>query len=60
MSLKLVPPPSPRSSRVKVCAFQAFRLVRFVQDKAANAPSAIAQVRDDIVVAWQESARPNA
>jgi len=56
MSLKLVGPASPRSSRVKSCAFHAFRLVRFVQTKAVQAPGVIAQAAADVRDAWQESA----
>ena len=55
MSFKLVPPASPRDSRVKTCAFHAFRMVRYVQGKAAQAPGALAQARDDVSAAWRES-----
>jgi len=59
MTLKLVPPASPRSSRVKACAYHAFRLVRVVQAKAAQAPGVIARAATDVREAWVESARPN-
>ena len=51
MPLTLVPPVSPRSSRVKVCAFLAFRVLRLVQARASLVPG---------VIAWRESASPNA
>ena len=62
MALKLVPPSAAPSSRTKTCALAAFRLIRSVQAKAAQAPGILVQVRNDIVAAWRESgdARPNA
>ncbi len=62
MSLKLVPPRTPRSSRTKACALVAFRLIRSVQAKAAQVPVVLTQARNDVVSAWRESgnASPNA
>ena len=54
MSLKLVPPASPRSSRVKTFAFHAFRVVRVVQAKAIQTPGVIVQAAADVCEAWQE------
>jgi hypothetical protein len=59
MSLKLVPPSSPRTSRTKACALLAFRAVRTVQAKAAQIPCVLLQAGSDIVAAWRESS-PNA
>ena len=61
MSLKLVPPPSPRVSRTKICALVAFRVIRMVQAKAAKVPCVLLQARNDVIAAWRESgsASPN-
>ena len=55
MSLKLVPPSTPRDSRTKTCALAAFRLIRTVQAKAAQVPCALQQARNDVTSAWRES-----
>ena len=55
MSVKLVSPTAPNDSLVKATACRAFRLVRYVQRKALQAPGAIAKARDDIASAWTES-----
>jgi len=61
MSLKLVPPSSPRTSRTKTCALVAFRIVRTVQTKAAQVPCVPLQARKDVAAASRESgnASPN-
>jgi hypothetical protein len=61
MSLKLVPPSSPRTSRTKTCALVAFRAIRIVQAKAAQVPCVLLQARNDVAAAWRESgnASPN-
>lgn len=61
MSLKLVPPASPRDSRTKACALFAFRLIRTVQAKAAQVPCVLHQAGADLAAAWRESgnASPN-
>jgi len=55
MSLKLVPPSTPRPSRTKAVALFGFRLIRSVQAKAAQVPVVLAQARGDVVAAWRES-----
>jgi hypothetical protein len=44
-----------RSSRIKTCAFHAFRVVRYVQGKAGQVPGALKQVGIDIAAAWRKS-----
>ena len=56
MTLKIVSPSTPRSSKTKTCALAVFGLVRSVQARAAQIPCALAQIRNDIVQAWLESA----
>jgi hypothetical protein len=53
MSLKLVPPSTPRTSRTKTCALVAFRAIRIVQSKAAQVPCVLLQARNDVVAAWR-------
>jgi hypothetical protein len=62
MSVKLVTPSTPQTSRTKACALVAFRLIRSAQSKAAQVPSALLEARNDVVAAWRESgnASPNA
>jgi hypothetical protein len=55
MSLKLVPPSTAETSRTKACALVAFRLIRSAQSKAAQAPGALLEARNDVVAAWRES-----
>lgn len=55
MSVKLISNSAPANSIVKSVASGAFRIVRFVQGKAMQAPGAIIQARDDIASAWNES-----
>ena len=61
MSLKLVPPSTPRTSRTKTCALVAFRAIRIAQQKAKQAPCVLLQARNDVAAAWRESgnASPN-
>ena len=61
MSLKLVPPASPRTSRTKTCALVAFHAIRIVQEKAKQVPCVLLQARNDVVAAWRETgdASPN-
>jgi hypothetical protein len=62
MSLRLIPPSTPRISCTKTCALVAFRIVRTVRAKAAQVPCVLLQARNDVVAAWRESgnASPNA
>ena len=55
MSLKLVPPSTPRTSRTRICALVAFRIVRAVQQNAKQVPCVLLQARNDVVAAWRES-----
>ncbi len=57
MSLRTILQFRTRPSRIKRCALLAFTAVRKVQAKAAAVPAALNSVREDVVSAWQESAK---
>jgi hypothetical protein len=62
MSVKLVPPSTPQTSRTKACALCAFRVIRSAQAIAAQVPCVLLEARNDVVAAWRDSgnASPNA